>query len=169
MKKKRNKKSGPIARPAFLIATAKRYLLVPPVLGVVGVGALVVLEPLVLGLVELEEPELMPPELDDPELVPPELEVPPAAPLLLLKKSSHSERLICPSWFLSILLKSSCETCICSPADEAPADEDLSCVDEDVPPAADDVPPVDDDGVLLCDVDGEALEPELDLLFASSA
>jgi len=50
------------------------------VLGLVGLGALVVLEPL-LGL-ELEEPELMPPELEEPELMPPlaPLEVEPLAP-----------------------------------------------------------------------------------------
>jgi hypothetical protein len=59
--------------------------------------------------------------------------------------------------------------------DEAPElDDELGELDDDdVPPAADEAPPVDelplDDGVLLCDVDGEALEPELDLFFASSA
>jgi hypothetical protein len=61
---------------------------------------------------------------------------------------------------VSIASNSSC------PEREAPGEDD-------VPPAADEVPPVDgdplDDGVLLCDVDGEALEPELDLFFASSA
>ncbi|HYL24189.1 MAG TPA: hypothetical protein VEV21_07330 [Burkholderiales bacterium] len=114
-------------------------------------GLLVVLEPLEsLGLVVLDEPELMP-ELDDPELMPPE--VAPLAPCSLRLWASHSARLIWPSWLVSILSNSSW------PADEAPA--------------ADEVPPVDDDplddGVLLCDVEGEALEPELDLFLASSA
>jgi hypothetical protein len=143
------------------------------------------------GVVVLEEPpELMPPELDEPELMPPEapeLEVPPAALGALLslalppaapclKNASHSERLIWPLWSLSSLLKSSCDTDLCSP--EAPAAA-LLPDEDDVPPAADDVPPAADDlslvdaepladGVLLCDVDGEALEPELDF-FASSA
>jgi len=78
--------------------------------------------------------------------------------------------LIWPSWLVSISSNSSL------PEREAPAAALLpeldGVLDDDVPPAADDVPPVDellDDGVLLCDVDGEALEPELDLLFASSA
>jgi hypothetical protein len=83
--------------------------------------------------------------------------------------------LIWPSWLVSILSNSSCEL-------EAPADElpELDGELDDVPPAADDdlpldedVPPVDDepldDGVLLCDMDGELLEPELDLDFESSA
>jgi len=152
------------------------------VVGLVGLGALVVLEPLVLGL-ELEEPELMPPELDEPELMPPELDepelmppldVPPElAPCSFFSWAAHSARLIWPSWLVSISSNSSLPDF----EDEAPAEALLpeldGELDDDVPPAADDVPPVDelplDDGVLLCDVDGEALEPELDLLFASSA
>jgi hypothetical protein len=74
-----NKKNGPIARPAFGLLQRKRYLPVP---GVVGLGALVVLEPLLLGLDGLEEPELMPPELDEPELMPPELDEPELMPPL---------------------------------------------------------------------------------------
>lgn len=49
--------------------------------------------------------------------------------------------------------------------DEPPAADDLS-LDDEVPPVDDE--PL-DDGVLLCDMDGELLEPELDLLFESSA
>ena len=161
------------------------YLLEPGVVGVPLLGVLPMPEPLVLllGLDELEEPELMPPELDEPELMPP-LEVPPLdAPCSFFWCASHSALLIWPSWLVSILSNSSLRE------DEAPADaldgelddapELDGELDEDVPPAADDgllddeAPPVDDepldDGVLLCDVDGEALEPALDLLFASSA
>ena len=120
-------------------------------------------EGLLLGVVVLEEPELMP-ELDEPELMPP-LEVAPLlAPCSFFWWASHSARLIWPSWLVSISSNSSL------PEREAPAEALLPEVDEEVPPAADEVPPVDDDdGVLLCDVDGEALDPELDLLFASSA
>jgi hypothetical protein len=83
--------------------------------------------------------------------------------------------LICPSWLVSILSNSALSE------DEAPAEAllpeleglDGELDEDDDPPAADDLPLVDDepldDGVLLCDVEGEALEPELDLLFASSA
>ena len=80
----------------------------PLVLGDVGLGALVVDEPLLLGeLLEpmLPEPELLEPELPEPMLLEPEL--PPAAPVEpeldlsddedepepdLLKYASHSER-----------------------------------------------------------------------------
>ncbi|HET7363689.1 MAG TPA: hypothetical protein VFJ70_08985 [Burkholderiales bacterium] len=134
------------------------------------------LEPLVLGLEELEEPELMPPlELDPME--PLELEpmlpevAPELAPCSFFWCAAHSALLIWPSWLVSISSNSSW------PALEAPAEALLpeldGELDDDVPPAADDAPPVAeeplDDGVLLCDVDGEALEPALDLLFASSA
>ena len=146
-------------------------------------GLLVVSEELLLGLEELDEPELLS-ELDEPELMPeldPELMPPEVAPLEAPRSfflcASHSALLIWPSWLVSISLNSSL------PELEAPAEALLpeldGELDEDVPPAADDgllddeVPPVDelplDDGVLLCDVDGEALEPELDLLFVSSA
>lgn len=50
--------------------------------------------------------------------------------------------------------------------DEPPAADDDLPLDDDVPPVADE--PL-DDGVLLCDMDGELLEPELDLDFESSA
>jgi hypothetical protein len=155
-------------------------------------GVLPMVEPLVLllgleelGLEELEDPEPM--ELDDPELMPPlELEVPPLdAPCSFFWCASHSDLLIWPSWLVSILSNSSCE--LEAPADELPELEgelddepELDGELDDVPPAADDdlpldedVPPVDDepldDGVLLCDMDGELLEPELDLDFESSA
>lgn len=159
-----------------MTATAKRYL---PVLVL---GLLPMLEPLVLLLgleelllgLELEEPELMPPELE-PELVPPLL-----APCSFFSCACHSDLLICPSWLVSILSNSALEL-------EAPDEELEGELDEpeldgelDEPPAADEdlslddeVPPVDDepldDGVLLCDMDGELLEPELDLDFVSSA
>jgi len=148
----------------------------PPLLGL-----LVVSEELLLGLLvaseellpgaELDEPELMP-ELDEPELMPPEV-APLEAPRSFFLCASHSALLIWPSWLVSISLNSSL------PELEAPAAALLPELDGDEPPAADELPPVDalppvaelplDDGVLLCDVDGEALEPELDLLFASSA
>jgi len=143
-----------------------------PLLGLLLLEELLGLELEELGLEELEEPELMP-ELDESELMPPE--VPPLlAPCSFFWCASHSALLIWPSWLVSISLNSSL------PDFEAPAAALLSELeeldgelDEDVPPAADDVPPVDDepldDGVLLCDVEGEALEPALDLLFASSA
>jgi len=138
---------------------------------------------LLFGL-ELAPPELVPPELAPPELAPPEvdglegliapllelepplallgllleLELEPDAPLL--KKSSHSERLIWPLPSLSSLLKSSCFMLWLSPeADEPPA-ADGECVAED------EVPPEDDGLLLLCDVEGE-LAP-LELLFAAS-
>lgn len=147
------------------------YLLDPGVEGVPLLGVLPMLEPLLvplLGVEELEDPELMP-ELDEPELMP--LEVPPLdAPCSFFWCASHSARLIWPSWLVSILSNSSLRE-LEAPADALP--ELDGALDEDVPPAADDVPPVDDapldDGVLLCDVDGEALELELDLSFASSA
>ena len=164
-----------------MVATAKRYL---PVLVL---GLLPMLEPLVLLLgleelllgVELEEPELMP-ELD-PELVPPLL-----APCSFFSCACHSDLLICPSWLVSILSNSSLRE-LDAPAELLPELEgelddepELDGELDDVPPAADDdlsldedVPPVDeeplDDGVLLCDMDGELLEPELDLDFESSA
>ena len=151
------------------------YLLEPPEVEAPLLGLLPMLELLELGLEELEEPELMP-ELDEPELVPPEV-APLDAPCSFFWCASHSALLIWPSWLVSISLNSSL------PELEAPAEALLpeldGELDEDVPPAADDgllddeAPPVDelplDDGVLLCDVDGEALEPELDLLFVSSA
>jgi len=143
-------------------------------------GLLVVSEELLLGLEELDEPELLSeldepelmPELDEPELMPPEV-APLEAPRSFFLCASHSALLIWPSWLVSISLNSSL------PELEAPAAALLPELDGDEPPAADELPPVDalppvaelplDDGVLLCDVDGEALEPELDLLFASSA
>ena len=171
-----------------MTATVKRYLLVPlveaPLLGV-----LPMLEPLVLllGLEELEEPELMP-ELDEPELMPPvELEVPPLdAPCSFFWCASHSDLLIWPSWLVSILSNSASPRELEAPAELLPEldgelddEPELDGELDDVPPAADDlsldedVPPVDeeplDDGVLLCDMDGELLEPELDLDFESSA
>ncbi|TMH28806.1 MAG: hypothetical protein E6H63_08135 [Betaproteobacteria bacterium] len=150
----------------------------PPLLGL-----LVVSEELLLGLEELDEPELLS-ELDEPELMPeldPELMPPEVAPLEAPRSfflcASHSALLIWPSWLVSISLNSSL------PELEAPAAALLPelepALDGDEPPAADELPPVAalppvadeplDDGVLLCDVDGEAVEPELDLLFASSA
>lgn len=151
-------------------------LLEVPVLGVPLLGVLPMVEPLVLLLgLELDEPELMP-ELDEPEPMP--LDVPPLlAPCSFFSWAAHSARLIWPSWLVSISSNSSLSD-FDAPAEALPElDGEL---DEDVPPAADDdlpldedVPPVDelplDDGVLLCDMDGELLEPELDLSFASSA
>ncbi len=143
-----------------------------PLLGLLLLEELLGLELEELGLEELEEPELMP-ELDEPELMPPE--VPPLlAPCSFFWCASHSALLIWPSWLVSISLNSSLPDFEAPAAALLPELEELDGeLDEDVPPAADDVPPVDDepldDGVLLCDVEGEALEPALDLLFASSA
>ncbi|HZD19517.1 MAG TPA: hypothetical protein VE325_02500 [Burkholderiales bacterium] len=144
-----------------------------PLLGLLVLELLLGLELEELGLEELEEPELMP-ELDEPELMPPEV-APLLAPCSFFSCACHSDLLICPSWLVSILSNSALSE------DEAPAEALLPELEEldgeldedDDPPAADDLPLVDDepldDGVLLCDVEGEALEPELDLLFASSA
>src|SRR5437762_9502902 len=100
----------------------------------------------------------------------PELELEPDAPLL--KKASHSERLIWPLPSLSSLLKSSCFMVWLSPeADEPPAADDVPPEEELLPAAdgecvlEDEVPP-DDDGLLLCEVEGE-LAP-LELLFEVS-
>lgn len=83
--------------------------------------------------------ELMPLE----ELVPPFEElVPPLEELVPFDWAAfHSERLICPSWFLSILSNSA-----------------LEALDE-VPPAADELP---FDDLLLCDMEGDELEPFVD-------
>src|SRR5438094_594112 len=99
------------------------------------------LEELLLGLEELDEPELMP-ELDEPELVPPEV-APLEAPCSFFWCASHSALLIWPSWLVSISLNSSL------PELEAPAEallpeldgDELLELDGDEPPAADEVPP----------------------------
>ncbi len=84
---------------------------------------------LVAPLLELEGLELMP------------LLVEPDEPDFSLRSCArHSERLICPSWFVSILLNSS-----------------LPELEDDVPPAEDEG----EDDLLLCDMDGEDEAPEL--------
>jgi hypothetical protein len=108
------------------------------------------LEPLALDGLELMPPELEPlaPEGLEPML----LELEPEAPLFsLFSCACHSERLIWPSWFLSILSNSLLEL----DDDAPPAAELLGVVEDDVP---DDELPFDD--LLPCDIEGE--EPELD-------
>ncbi len=80
--------------------------------------------------------------------------------------ASHSERLSCPSWFLSSLSNSLLELeDDVPPAAELGLDEDeLGLDDDDVPPAEDDEG---EDDLSLCDVDGEVLVP--DELFESPA
>jgi hypothetical protein len=158
-------------------------------LPVLVLGLLPMLEPLVLLLgldelllgLELDEPELMPPELEEPEPVWLELE-PLAPPCSFFSWACHSDLLICPSWLVSILSNSSLpeleapdealdgelddEPELDGELDEPPAADDDLPLDDDVPPVEDE--PL-DDGVLLCDMDGELLEPELDLDFESSA
>jgi hypothetical protein len=120
------------------------------------------LEELELGLVELDEPPMLPllelPMLP-PELVPPvELEL----PCSFFWWASHSERLIWPSWLVSISLNSSLPD---FEDEEPPAAALLPEGEDEVPPADDDVPL--DDGVLLCDIEGDELE--LDLFFVASS
>ena len=108
-------------------------------------------EPLVAPLLELEGLELMPP------LVAPE-----EPDFSLRSWACHSERLICPSWFVSILLNSSL-----SLDDEAPPAAELGLEveeDDDVPPAEDEAG---EDDLLPCDTDGEDEDPAL--LFESPA
>jgi hypothetical protein len=136
-------------------------LLEPPVLGALGLGALVVVpDELLLGELLLE-PELLEPEL--PPLMPDEPELPPAAPvelepdLDLLKCASHSAREIWPSLLVSTDEKLGVEELL----DEPPADDLLDLSLELLLPEADGEEDEDDDGVvavsleLLPEADGE--------------
>jgi hypothetical protein len=115
-----------------------------------------------LELLPLELPdglELMLPPLE-PELMPLD-EVEPDPLCSFFSWALHSEREICPSWFVS-MRSNSLEP---DEDEDVPPEAELGLEDEElVPPAEDDEG---EDDLLLCDMDGEVLE--LDEFFDESA
>jgi len=117
-----------------------------------------------LPLELLDGLELMLPPLE-PELMPCE-EVAPDPLCSFFSCALHSEREICPSWFVSMRSNS-----LEPEEDDVPPEAELGLEDDEelVPPAEDDEGDDDEgeDDLLLCDMDGEVLE--LDEFFDESA